>query len=169
MDWISKIDWAAIIREAASSNLGIIALSLLVFGVVVIVLFRNEENSKAKLIALFLLMLGVLSFALVIGRETVDEIERQRLADEKAALILQCREEVVLVEDSCRAYDKSGFESSPSASCELDLTAPQGFFFVDSEVEVVSEYYRNISGAPAQNAVKAEAFYESQNWTSGYP
>lgn len=163
MDWLSKIDWSAIIRAAASSNLGTISLALLVFGIVVIILFRNDSESKSKLIALSLLIIGALGFAAVVGRETVDQVDQNRLEAERSELIEKCKAQAVSVPDSCRAADRSGFESSPSASCELTLTAPEEMFFVDNEVFVVSESYRNISGASAQNSVKPVHFFKYED------
>lgn len=59
-----------------------------------------------------------------------------------------------MVSDSCTAYDKSGFHSSPSATCNLSLIAPEGKFFADDEVTVVEESYRNIMGVGARDAMK---------------
>ena len=79
-----------------------------------------------------------------------------KLAEEKAKLEekkKQCAVEFVYVTKGCRAYDKSGFHSTPRASCGISLVAGKGRFFAQERVEVVSESYRRISGRKAIDAI----------------
>ena len=61
-----------------------------------------------------------------------------------------------VVTTSCRAYDKSGFHSRPSASCQLTLEAGEGQFFAQQKVTVLSESYRKLKGPRAIGAVSAK-------------
>ncbi len=161
MDWISKIDWAAIIEAAASSTLGVISLALIVFGIVTVVLFRNEKSGKVKLMALAMCVIGAVLF-LVLSQEQVSKQlqvienleEENAKIQERNNLIAKCELQAVSRTHSCRAYDKSGFHSSPRASCNLALTSGSGMFFADQSVRVIRENYRVISGASASAAVK---------------
>ena len=76
--------------------------------------------------------------------------ERAKLEEEKK----QCASKFVYVTKGCRAYDKSGFHSKPSASCGISLVAGQDRFFSQERVEVVSEYYRKLSGRKVVDAIR---------------
>ena len=78
------------------------------------------------------------------------EIERKRIA----ALVSTCKNQAKSIDHSCIAYDKSGFHSSPSSSCVLQINAPKNYFFAKEHVIVIAESYRRISGASAVNSVK---------------
>lgn len=66
----------------------------------------------------------------------------------------QCKSLATTVTSSCRAYDKSGFHSRPSANCSMRLSAGSGRFFAKDKVIVVSEYYRKLKGDKASVAMK---------------
>lgn len=68
--------------------------------------------------------------------------------------IQNCVKASSVVTASCRAYDKSGFHSSPNDSCPLKLDAADGGFFAQKTVTVLSESYRNLKGDPAIYAVE---------------
>lgn len=72
-----------------------------------------------------------------------------------------CVENSSLATASCRAYDKSGFHSRPSASCSLTLKAEEGRFFAQKKVAVLSESYRNLNGY--QRAIDAVSPSERDN------
>lgn len=65
-----------------------------------------------------------------------------------------CESLAVKTTASCSASGKSGFHSSPTARCLLELKAPKNSFFPQQHVSVVKEHYRNIKGAPAITALK---------------
>lgn len=65
--------------------------------------------------------------------------------------LASCEEQATFVTHSCRAYDKSGFHGRPKARCSLRLYAGEGRFFRSGSFEVVSEYYRRLSTAPASS------------------
>ena len=73
---------------------------------------------------------------------------------EKERNIQSCLADFKVVEDSCRAYDKSGFHERPSKTCKITLNAPDGRYFKDNKVTVVSEYYRDRKGYTALSAIK---------------
>lgn len=64
----------------------------------------------------------------------------------RAEAVNECEAEAVWETHSCRAYDKSGFHSSPSANCRLSLSAGEGKFFNQNSVDVVSQFYRQRGG-----------------------
>lgn len=181
MDWLAKIDYVAVIREAAQSPLGAISLFIIVVGIVAVFLFRRTNSEGIRLAAFALLVVGagLLIFRVGSGVEAAvadlqksakdtkvelnkvtaqQNAEEKRRADEaqanqaRLAAIRECQAGGARVENSCRAYDKSGFHSSPSASCGLALDAGDGRFFAQNAVTVDSQQYRNISGAGASAA-----------------
>ncbi|AOR80885.1 hypothetical protein [Novosphingobium resinovorum] len=190
MDWLSKIDYVAVIRESAQSPLGTISLFIIVVGIVAVFLFRRTKSEGIRLVAFALLVVGagLLIFRVGSGVETAvsdlqksakdtkvelnkvtaqQKAEEKRRADEaqasqaRLAAIRECKAGGARIVNSCRAYDKSGFHSSPSASCGLTLDAGDGRFFAQSAVTVDSQRYHNISGADASAAQPAYAKTES--------
>lgn len=67
----------------------------------------------------------------------------------------ECKKLAAPLTASCRAYDKSGFHSRPSASCTIELKAGEGRFFAADSVTVVSEHYRKQDGKSAAHSVVA--------------
>lgn len=66
--------------------------------------------------------------------------------------VASCKNAIVVVTDSCRAYDKSGVFQKPRASCKLNLSAPEGYFFLTEKVDVVHEKYREPTKSRAGDA-----------------
>lgn len=65
----------------------------------------------------------------------------------------KCKKLAAPLTASCKAYDKSGFHSRPSASCTIELKAGDDRFFAADSVTVVSEHYRKRSGNAAADSV----------------
>lgn len=70
------------------------------------------------------------------------------------AALQKCIDQAAIQTASCRAYDKSGFHSTPNASCSIELIAPDGQFFAKSQVTILDEFYRKLSGPSALDALK---------------
>jgi len=86
--------------------------------------------------------------------KTCERLEREQQAQNSLnAEVERCETEAKFVSKSCRAYDKSGFHGRPSASCGISLNAGEGRFFNQDRVEVVSQYYRKLSGKKAIEAI----------------
>jgi len=149
------IDWAAILGEAAKTPLGVLSLLIIVLGLVSYFLFRNSDG-RVKLLAFAMLIAGCL-----VGVKPVlaaYDVESERVKNEQriAELISTCKSESIVEKHSCRAYDKSGFHSTPRAACNLQLPAKEGRFYAENQVTVTSESYRVIAGVGAKDAVKAK-------------
>jgi hypothetical protein len=152
---MKDIPWVEIIREAAKSPEGLIALSVICVSILAYVLFgRDNKNTNIKLIAFVFAIFGIALFIYPVWNEYKVEAKSQQDALRLQALIGYCRHQMRDLTTSCRAYDKSGIHSSPSASCSMRLDAGTGRFFAENTVTVVSESYRNISGVAAKDAMK---------------
>jgi len=153
MDWITKIDWGTIIEKSAASPLGIVALGLIVLSLLVWKLF-GSSGDKIKYLALITIIAGVSVLFFVVNTKVSIERDLIREKERLEKLAADCKANEKLISGEYRAYDKSGFHSSPSAHCGINLVAPPGYFFAENQVEVVSEHYRNISGVGAKDAMK---------------
>lgn len=122
--------------------------------VVTTILFWKERSPAYRLVALALLVAGLLLGTNPITRAYDSEKKRIEETERITALKSECFAEAKDESASCRAADKSGFHSSPSARCSMQVAAGEGRFFADNDVTVVEEHYRNISGAPARDAMK---------------
>ena len=105
MDWIAKVPWPDILREAASSTLGIVALVTIVLGIVVAILFKGDDSPKARLLAVFLIIVGVVAVSLAVQRETSAELARVEALEaseaerkRQQAALAQCRSQGIFVE-----------------------------------------------------------------------
>lgn len=151
---ITSLPWVEIIAEASKSPLGIAALLTLAMSVVTTLLFWKEEKPVYRLVALSLLVAGLLIGTSPITKAYNTEVERLKEIERLSALKSECVANAKDETGYCRATDKSGFHSSPSARCSIQLNAGEGRFFADNQVTVMEEHYRNISGAPARDAMK---------------
>lgn len=151
-----RLDWAEIIEASSKSPLGVTSLALIVLSILVWKLFGNDRKGKIKLAALLILIGGITIMSYVIIKAASVETEMLKEKERVSNLLTYCRSSEVkkVVTGTCEAKDRSGFESSPSARCSITLTAPEDFFFADSQVTVTAEHYRNISGAAAKDAIK---------------
>ena len=91
-------------------------------------------------------------------QDCFDLAEERALAAKLESKRAECNKKAIFITGSCRAYDKSGFNSKPSASCGIKLAAGvdkngEARFFGQDKVEVVSEYYRKRSGRSAVSAM----------------
>lgn len=161
MEHLADIPWPEIIREASATPLGIIALMTIGLSIIAIIMAVRERRAWPNLIAIILIALAIVLGTIAVQPIAAEEVERiNRLEEERDYRVRietqtnQCKEQVVFKSGYCRAYDKSGLNSSPSANCDIDVNADGGYFFTGEAVEVVSEYYRNIAGASAGQAVR---------------
>lgn len=79
---------------------------------------------------------------------------KSTLEEGKKRKIAECLELAVEKTSNCRAYDKSGFNDKPKASCDISLNAGEGYYFGQDRVEVVSESYRKLTGPRVIDAMK---------------
>ena len=87
----------------------------------------------------------------------IDKKYARELESGTAISLSNCRNVAAPVTASCKAYDKSGIHSRPSASCTIKLSAGRDRFFASSSVEVVSEFYRKRSGESAAQSIIGKA------------
>lgn len=79
----SKLDWPSIIRAAAASQLGIIALIVIVLGVVAIAFFHRERDPRYKLSTLVLLLVGFGALAFSVKEKVASAIQMQNHATQR--------------------------------------------------------------------------------------
>jgi hypothetical protein len=77
MDAVPNLDWPSIIREAAESPLGVMALAMIIIGLVAVAFFYKERDPRYRLAALVIIILGIGAGALSIQRKVSEagEIE----------------------------------------------------------------------------------------------
>ena len=89
---------------------------------------------------------GYLDYIPVVNMANLDQATRERVRD--------CLRASSAVTTSCQAYDKAGFHGRPGGACTLTLKAPEGHFFAQESVTVLSESYRQQDGEAAGQAMK---------------
>lgn len=72
------------------------------------------------------------------------------------------------VASTCRAYDKSGFNSRPSGSCQIDLAPSADHVFNVALTEFSTQVLRNLAGDPVERAIKPALIAGSPNFADRF-